>query len=180
MRAAIVRSITRISTLVEWMTILLTGALVVLVSANVVARYLLQVGLIWAEELSRLAFVWVVFFGAFVALRKRSHLAITFVTDHLPPRGRSAVRVGVILLTLAFLGVVVWGGTRLVLQTVRFGRVTPMLGISAAWGYLGVPVAAFLMFLEVLRVLLQGEDLVPDGDTTLPAPGRVADQARTE
>ena len=159
MRVTVAEAINRLGTVVEWLVILLTGALVLIVSANVFMRYVLEVGLLWAEEVSRLTFVWLVFLGAFTALRRRAHLALTFVYDRFSSRLQVIVKYAGALLVLLFLGVLVWHGMALVLQTLRFGRVTPILGISAAWGYLSVPVGAFLMFLEMVRQLLIGEGI---------------------
>lgn len=136
---------------IEHVTWMLTGALVLLVSTNVFARYVLKVGILWAEELSRLTFVWVVFLGAYVALCRKGHMALEIGVDKLAPSARRPVLVLSRILVLVFLGVVVWSGAQLVGSTLTYGRRLPMLGISAGWGYLSVPVAAALMFLEVLR-----------------------------
>jgi TRAP-type C4-dicarboxylate transport system permease small subunit len=125
--------------------------LVILVSANVFARYVLQIGILWAEELGRLAFVWVVFLGAYVALCRKGHMALEVGVQSLPPAAQRPVLVLSRVLVLIFLAVVVWSGARLVGATIGYGRTLPMLGISAAWGYLSVPLAAGLMFFEVLR-----------------------------
>lgn len=142
---------------VYWIVVVLTGLLVVLVSVNVFARYVLSTGILWAEEVTRLVFVWMVFLGAFLALCQDGHLAITFVTDRLPARGALVVRIAVGLLTAIFLGVVAHYGALLVRQTLNFGRTTPILGISAAWGYLSVPVSCVLMLLKTLQRLLAGQ-----------------------
>jgi TRAP-type C4-dicarboxylate transport system permease small subunit len=141
----------RLRSAIEHVTWLLTGALVLLVSANVFARYVLKVGLLWAEELSRLAFVWVVFLGAYVALCRKGHMALEIGIQKLAPSAQRPVLILSRVLVLIFLAVVVWSGAQLVGTTLGYGRRLPMLGISAAWGYLSVPVAAALMFLEALR-----------------------------
>jgi TRAP-type C4-dicarboxylate transport system permease small subunit len=138
----------------------LTGFLVLMVTANVFARYILEIGILWAEELSRLAFVWVVFLGSYVALCRKGHMAIEMGVQQLPRAAQRPVLIASRLLVLGFLGALVWAGANLVLVTVGFGRQSPILGISAAWGYLSVPVAGALMFVEVLRGLLSG-DLPP-------------------
>ena len=141
---------------VEWLTRILTGLLVVTVVVNVFARYVLQVGLIWAEEVTILLFVWIVFLGAYAAYRRRAHLAITFVVDRLPTSTQRIAGAAATLLTLLFLGVVVWAGFDLVERTFAYGRVTAMLGISAAWGYLAVPAAGCLIAAETLRQVWLG------------------------
>lgn len=153
----IVRVYDGLALAVEGLTVALAAVLVVVVTGGVVARYVLYIGLVWVEEVSRLTFVWVVFLGAYLALRRRAHLSITVLVDRLPARPRQVVRIASTLLVLAFLGVLVWYGTVLVLQTWQFGRVTAMLGISAAWGYLAVPVAGVLMLVEVVRQTLEPE-----------------------
>ncbi|BAS27921.1 TRAP transporter small permease [Limnochorda pilosa] len=144
----------KIEEMVQGIVAGLTGLLVAVVSANVFARYVLQSGMLWAEEVSRIAFVWVVFLGAFVALTRNGHLSITFVTDRLPARYVGLWRVGGSLLTAVFLGVMAYNGALLVQQTLGFGRTTPILGISAAWGYLSVPVSCLLMLLKIIQLLL--------------------------
>lgn len=153
----IVRAQDALATVVEGATITLAAVLVLVVTGSVVARYGFQIGLLWAEEVSRLTFVWVVFLGAYLALRRRAHLSITLLVDRLPTGPRLAIRIVGTLLVLAFLAVLVWYGGDLVAQTWRFGRVTAMLGISAAWGYLAVPVAGALMFVEVIRQAFEPE-----------------------
>src|SRR5512145_795147 len=87
---------------VEAVTWLLTGALVLLVSANVFARYALAIGWLWAEEVSRLIFVWVVFLGAYVALRHKQHMAIDLVAARLPRRALPAFLTATRLFVLVF------------------------------------------------------------------------------
>lgn len=148
----------RLRKAIEHVTWLLTGALVVLVSANVFARYALKIGVLWAEELSRLAFVWIVFLGAYVALCRKGHMALEVGVQKLAPAAQRPVLILSRVLVLVFLGVVVWSGAQLVATTLHYGRQLPMLGISAGWGYLSVPVAAALMFVEVLRSIRADSD----------------------
>ena len=152
---------------IEHATWILTGALVVLVSANVFARYALKIGILWAEELSRLAFVWVVFLGAYVALCRKGHMAQEVGVHKLPPAARRPVLVLSRVLVLIFLAIVVWSGAQLFAATMTYGRRLPMLGVSAAWGYLSVPVAGALMFLEALRSLRAD---VESGASSAPPP----------
>jgi TRAP-type C4-dicarboxylate transport system permease small subunit len=92
----------------------------------------------------------VVFLGAYVALRRKGHMAIEILVARLPGKGQAAFQLGARVAVLAFLAVIAWAGFRLVTMTLEFGRVTPILGISAAWAYLSVPVAAILMAVETL------------------------------
>lgn len=152
------------------LTWVITGLLVVLVMVNVVARYVFGLGVLWAEEVSRLLFVWVVFLGAYIALCRRAHMAIVMVVDALPHMPRRLVRALGWGLVMVFLLVLAFSGYRLVASTLGFGRTTPILGISAAWAYMSVPVSAALMTLRALQEIIdawRGTEPVPD----LPAQG---------
>lgn len=160
MRAIIIRTIVLASKIVEWIIVLLLSSLVIIVTINVIARYFLHIGLGWAEEFSSLLFIWTVFLGAFLGVREKAHLAITFVIKQFPENIQHLIRLIVIGLVSIFLTVVAWGGYRLVREVVRLKRVTPVLGISAAWGYVIVPVSSTLMLLEIIRILLAKEQLL--------------------
>lgn len=135
---------------VSAVTAILAGLLATLVMVNVAGRYLFGTGLTWAEELSRLLFVWTVFLGAYIALCRKGHMAIVMVVDRMPPQLRRVVALVSWVLVLAFICVIAFTGFRLALATWGFGRMTPILRISAAWGYLAVPVSAVLMILPLL------------------------------
>jgi TRAP-type C4-dicarboxylate transport system permease small subunit len=64
------------------LNVLLASLLVlisVLIFMNVGLRYLFNSGLVWAEELTRFLFVWLVFLGAISALKENNHLGFTAV-----------------------------------------------------------------------------------------------------
>ena len=133
----------------------LIALLVTVVTINVFTRYGLQTGLLWAEEVSRLIFVWVVFLGSYLAWRRKAHMAIDLVWRASPPALRKVMTYFGGLSSLVFLGLVVYGGLLLLNIALEFGRSTPILRISAAWGYASVPVAAGFMFLELLNSLIK-------------------------
>jgi TRAP-type C4-dicarboxylate transport system permease small subunit len=170
-RAVVGQAYDALVSAVEVVIRVLTGLLVIIVTVNVFARYVLQIGLIWAEVVTILLFVWVVFLGSYAAYRRKAHLAITFVIDRLPHKSQKVASAIATLLVSIFLFVMVWSGFDLVKQTFTFGRVTSMLGISAAWGYLAVPVSGILFIIETARVvfsgsfLLQQQDYVEEQDT---------------
>ncbi len=70
--------------LVEGLMALDLTIMVGLVFSNVVARYGFGSGFAGAEELARLLFVWMIFLGAILGLRSRSHLGVELVQQHLP------------------------------------------------------------------------------------------------
>ncbi|MBE7941420.1 MULTISPECIES: TRAP transporter small permease [Ramlibacter] len=67
--------------------------IVVLVFSNVVSRYGFGAGFAGAEEVSRLLFVWLVFLGAVLALRRQAHLGVELLQARLPRPLRRACAV---------------------------------------------------------------------------------------
>ena len=90
----------RLERLVETLMAVALGLIVVLVFSNVVGRYLLGASFAGAEELSRLLFVWLVFMGAVLTLRRRAHLGVTLVQARLPIWARRSCAIVTHLLTL--------------------------------------------------------------------------------
>ncbi|WP_375568930.1 TRAP transporter small permease [Ahrensia marina] len=89
-----------------WLLIVLLAGMVVVVSLQVASRYLLNVSLIWSEEVARLFFISLVFVGTAVLARQRNHLTVTIFVDMLPDRTRhlaDAAATGVGLICSYFL-----------------------------------------------------------------------------
>ena len=82
------RFVPRAERLVEWLMALALAVMVVLIFGNVVLRYVFNTGLAWAEELSRLMFVWLIFLGAILALRRHAHLGVELLQARLPRPAR--------------------------------------------------------------------------------------------
>jgi TRAP-type C4-dicarboxylate transport system permease small subunit len=89
-------------------------------------------------------------------------MAITLLVKRVHPKAQGGMLAAARIATLVFLLCLTWAGTELVRITLQFGRVSPILGISAAWGYVAVPVASVLMLIETAREFLNFEPLPPE------------------
>jgi TRAP-type transport system small permease protein len=74
----------RVERVVQLLMALALAIMVVLVFGNVVLRYVFHSGIAWAEEISRLMFVWLIFLGAILALRQHAHLGVELLQARLP------------------------------------------------------------------------------------------------
>lgn len=153
------RALALLSKVVDCAVVLCAGLMVICVAANVFARYCLKIGIIWIEEFSTLMFVWLVFLGAYIALRNKAHLALGVLVKRLPPRLRKADRVLVQLLAGAFLCAMTAGGAGMVCNVLQFNQRTAILRISSGWINACVPVSGALMLLEMVRMIIEGEDV---------------------
>lgn len=154
---------------------LLLAAMVVLVFSNVVLRYAFNSGLTVSEELSRLAFVWLIFIGAAVALRDHAHIGIDTMIRALPPKAaKLCVLLGYLLMLLACALLLQGSWAQSVLT---WGAVTPAADISMAWFMIPAVVfsatALLLLGAEALAILTGRIDiatavLVQESEDLLP------------
>ncbi|OLC12504.1 MAG: hypothetical protein AUH29_16070 [Candidatus Rokubacteria bacterium 13_1_40CM_69_27] len=136
---------------VEAMCLVLMVVLSVDLMLGVFSRYVLVRTFTWYDEIARGCFVWVVFLGAAVGVRRGAHFRLHLFVGRLPPRlQRAVVAVGP-LAVIAFSLVLVDQGWAFV----ELGRVqqTPVMGISKAWIYAAMPVGGALMLLYSLPPL---------------------------
>ena len=75
---------------VEILMALALAVMVTCVFGNVILRFVFSTGFAPAEEISRLMFVWLIFLGAILAMRKHAHLGVEMLLNILPPAARKA------------------------------------------------------------------------------------------
>jgi TRAP-type C4-dicarboxylate transport system permease small subunit len=100
----------------------LMGAIVVIMTVQVFARYVLNDSLIWAEELCRYLLIWVTFLFIGIGFQRGEFITIDVVPNLLTPRRRFFLRLIVTLPVLVFLWLMVTNGyahaTRFSAQTI--------------------------------------------------------------
>ena len=78
MRDAVIGFMTK---LLEYATILSMSTIVLVLSINVFLRYVMHHPFPWAEEISILMMMWVIFLGGGLLQKRDEHVAITYVFD---------------------------------------------------------------------------------------------------
>jgi TRAP-type C4-dicarboxylate transport system permease small subunit len=114
------RFIPRLEMAVEWLMALALAVMVIAIGANVVLRYVFNTGLPAAEEVARLMFVWMIFLGAILSLKRGAHLGMEIFQAHLPRGLRRACAVLSHVLILYVLWLFLegsWSQTEIGLQT---------------------------------------------------------------
>jgi TRAP-type C4-dicarboxylate transport system permease small subunit len=81
----------RLDTAAGWAIVALMTVMVGVVSLQVAMRYLLNSSIGWADELSRLTFVWSIFLGIPLGIRAGAHIGMEIVTARLPGPVRGAL-----------------------------------------------------------------------------------------
>lgn len=58
---------------------------------NVLLRFVFSIGLVWSEEIARLCFIYLVYFGTIGAFRDNQHLGVDTLLDKVPPKVKVAL-----------------------------------------------------------------------------------------
>jgi TRAP-type transport system small permease protein len=145
--------------------LLLTGvALMVVLTANVVARYLLGTGgFAWAEEVPQQLFPWFIMAGVVLAVQHGGHIAVEWLLGHLGRGGKRVVLLaGHALVVLAY--VVLCRQALEVAGIVAIER-SPALGLSGSYGYWAIAAGCALLALGTvtvaIRIALLGPEAMP-------------------
>lgn len=135
----------------RWLLIALLTAMVAVVFANVVMRYVFGTSVIWSEEVARHLMIWLTFAGSGLALRSGAQIGVDSLQDALPPAAARALR-GFLAITMLLLFVALaWYGVDYALRT-RF-QTSAALGISMIYVYIGMPVGCVLLAVHLLFIL---------------------------
>ncbi|MHB0870252.1 MAG: TRAP transporter large permease [Chloroflexota bacterium] len=131
-------------------TLVVMGLLVSLGStlAQVVARYILNNPLSWSEELSRLAFIWAVFLGAGVMVRRGGHVSVDSLVMLAPKWAQKAAWVLSIFVMAATCVILVVFGWQVV---TKIGSLSVALRWPMRLFYGAVPVGAALIMINLIR-----------------------------
>ncbi|WP_251978656.1 TRAP transporter small permease [Salinicola avicenniae] len=136
---------------------LLVLGVVFCVTANVFGRYVLNYSYTWAEELSRVLFIWLVLLGAGVGSLGNEHVAVTFFRDKAPTRLKQLASLLAIAIIYLVCVCILLGFRDLISG---YTSATPMLGIPQTWLYSAMPVMAGLTLIAntiALVGLLRGK-----------------------
>ncbi|MDD9739183.1 TRAP transporter small permease [Marinovum sp. SP66] len=125
-----------------------------LVVLQVFYRYALNAPLIGSEEAARIAMIYVTMIGAGLCIRNRTHMAVTFFRDRLPPMIARIADIAVALLIAVFALILIVKGAEFATRA-SFMK-TPALQIPRSWVIYAFPIGGVLMLLYVIEDTLRG------------------------
>ena len=133
---------------VEWLCLVLMAVLACDLMLGVFSRYVLFRTFTWYDEIARACFVWIVFLGAAVGVKRGSHFGLHLIVDALSERARRAAALATPLVVIVFSSVLVVQGLAF-LELGRYQQL-PVMGVSKAWIYAAMPTGGALMILYSL------------------------------
>ncbi|SLN19651.1 2,3-diketo-L-gulonate TRAP transporter small permease protein YiaM [Roseivivax jejudonensis] len=145
------------------------SVVIVLVFADVVARFAFATSIAFAGEVARLAFVYMIYFGVAYAIRDRRHMRVTVLLDLAPPGLRRWMMLAAETVFLVYSLVVCWLGVVITQQATERGKILsatewPTSVLYAAIIFSGALSAARLIH-SIWRIAFRGEtQLTPQMD----------------
>lgn len=150
------RLLDRIGAVEQAFGIALIALIVAAITVQVFTRYALGRPIAWVEESATYAFIWMVFVGASIGLKRGRHIVIATIGTRLPPRAAAALRALAWLLLLAMLAVLVVQGHKVMGVEGRSKTISLPVELPRSWFYsLPLTVSAVSMALTALYLLLE-------------------------
>lgn len=125
--------------------IALLCAMVVTTGSQVVSRYLLNIPLVWTEELGRHLMIWMVFLASTIIYRRKQHISIDLLGDRMSPRGRAILGLVITLVLAFFFVLMVQYGWELTTRTMT--QRSSAMRYPMGYAYAALPVSGVLLLL---------------------------------
>lgn len=135
----------------QYLCAFLMVVMVFCLGAQVFFRFVLNASLTWSEELSRFAFIWLVYMGAVLGAKERIHIRVTAFHRLFPAAARGWLIPAADLLWVSINLTFAWQGALQVGHLMRFSYISPALQWNMALIYSVVPIGFLLMSFRILE-----------------------------
>lgn len=131
----------------EYILIALSSFTVIVIFLQVVMRYVFGNSLAWSEELARYAFIWMIYMGISLGVKRDKHLRVDAFSMMFKEKGKIILEMIVGVLFLVFAVIIFYYGFDIVAKVTRESAA---LQIPMAYVYLA---PAFGMILTIVRLI---------------------------
>ncbi|MDQ0164732.1 TRAP-type C4-dicarboxylate transport system permease small subunit [Bacillus horti] len=138
----------------DYLAVIALSGIIILISSNVIFRFVLNNPITWTEEVSLGLFIWLTFIGISSGIKHNSHVGIDYFVRKLPARIyhiTQTLRLVIIFATTVV--VFVYWGMGFAIHGVA--KVTPVLGISYTFINMAVPLGSLLAVYHLSRVFIR-------------------------
>ncbi len=120
--------------------------------AQVIARYVVNNSIIWADQACRYLFCVSTFLGAAICVKERKHTSIDFLAEVLPPKGKKIQTIAIYLIIAVFGIVLARSGYALAVKAMR--QKVSTMPMKMGQIYMMVPISAAFITLNAVRVVI--------------------------
>ena len=143
-----------------WTIVALVTVMVAVVSAQVFMRYALNSSIGWADEISRLMFVWSIFLAIPLGIKLGVHIGIEMFTGRLPARVQDVLARGMALVSAAMMALVCYEAAVIVWD--QWDEQMASVTASAAWFIVALAVGGAHSALHLVWIVLTGKPKVDE------------------
>jgi len=144
-----------LDTLAGWTIIVMLGVMVAVVSLQVLLRYALNSSLGFADEMSRLSFVWSIFLGIPLGIRLGAHIGMELLSSRFPPQLQNLLARLMAAVAAAMMILVAWQSA--VVAFDQWDETMASMNASAAWFIVAVGVGCGHSALHLAWIVMTGK-----------------------
>lgn len=130
----------------------------------IIGRVFFGASMGWSQDVIRLCFTYVIYFGAAYCVREKGHLNVDFLLGMMKPKLRQTVEFIINLVLLAFFAFIVYFGFQF--SATGASQKSPYLMLPMTWYYYGVPISGAMMFFYMLKQLIEEAKLLFSKEVT--------------
>lgn len=153
--AAYLRALGLVDRAVEIVIIAVMALMVTIVSAQVFMRYVLNSSFDWAEETSRLCFVWTMFLAMPLALKQGGHIVMEMVVTNVSEATRDKLYRAMTIPGAILLALVAYESVLLGIE--NWDETIPSLGLSGGLFFYAVAVGSAHTVLHLVAIAFTRE-----------------------
>ncbi|MRR38991.1 TRAP transporter small permease, partial [bacterium] len=141
---------------ISGLSILIIG---LIVTYEVVLRYLFNAPTTWVLEISIYLCIACVFLAGGYALKEKQHIYVDVVTNKLSERNRILFQIISLAISLVYTAVLTWKGAGMAYHAFIMHEVSPtVLNVPVAIPHAVVPIGGFMLIVEFIRQIWEGID----------------------
>ncbi|MGB1321167.1 MAG: TRAP transporter small permease [Vibrio gallaecicus] len=129
----------------------LLAGVVLLITVQVIMRYVFQNALSWSEELTLWTFIWFIWIGISYAFKERKHVKVTFFQDLLPIKAKAALEVVIDISVIVFLLIMTYQSYKLISLPYVLSQKSVVLNLPIAILYASAPVGSLLSVFRIIQ-----------------------------
>lgn len=130
------------------------AVMLVVVSVQILLRYVFNTSIDWAEDVARLCFVWSIFLAIPLGIKHGAHIAIELLVPHLPEAWQRAFFRVVAILSALMMVIVGYYAALQVIQ--QWDEMLPTIELSAALFMVPVALGAAHSVLHLAMLTVSG------------------------
>ena len=137
----------------EYTLVAILATSVVIITLQIIMRYVFNNSLSWSEEAAKYLFVWLIWLGTSIAVR--DHIAIEFLADRLRGKARIVLDIIIKLLWGGMCVFLLVNGMEVVQSMIGRGKVASAMPWLKVWVvYLAIPLSQGVLAFRILAQLV--------------------------